>query len=170
MDLYIIRHAEAEPAGFGLEDAHRPLTKKGRESFARGVHGLERLAITFDRIYHSPLLRAVETADLLVPLLDGRDGARGETCVTDELARAPRQELLAELEGERVALVGHEPHVSDLVALLVIGWRVFEPAAHCGIIDFKKGAVAWLSGEPREGEMTLAAFWPPKTLRRIGKK
>jgi len=170
MDLYIIRHAEAEPAGFGLEDAHRPLTKKGRESFAREVRGLERLGVAFDRIYHSPLLRAVETADLLVPLLDGQGAARGESRVTDELARAPRKELLSELEGERVALVGHEPHVSDLVALLVLGWRVFEPVARGGVIDFKKGAVACLTGEPREGEMTLAAFWPPKTLRRIGKK
>jgi len=167
MDLFIIRHAEAEDTSPDHDDARRALTPKGRATFADEVRGLERLGVELDRIYHSPLLRAVETADLLAPLLD-RDC--GESRVTDELARAPRNEFLREIEGERVALVGHEPHVSDLVALLVLGWRVFEPLANNALIDFKKGAVAHLKGEPRTGEMTLAAFWPPKTLRRIGKK
>jgi phosphohistidine phosphatase len=167
MDLYIVRHAEADPATAETGDAARPLTERGRERFAREVRGLERLGVTLDRIYHSPLLRAVETAELLVPLLDRESG---ESIVTQELARGPRDELLDELEGERVALVGHEPYVSELLALLVLGWRVFEPRAQHGMFEFQKGAVAHLSGELQAGAMALVAFWPPKTLRKLGKK
>lgn len=164
MELYIIRHAEAESAGLGHDDARRALTPKGADEFAREVRGLERLGVSFDRIYHSPLLRAVETADLLTPLL------AGESVVTADLACAPNEELLRSLSGERVALVGHEPHVSDLLWLLVLGWRVFEPDSQRGSLDFEKGAVAWLSGEPRPGEMTLVAFWPARTLKKLGKR
>jgi phosphohistidine phosphatase len=164
MELYIIRHAEAEPIGRDHDDARRALTARGAKTFAQEVRGLERLGVTLDRVYHSPLLRAVETAELLTPIL------RGESIVSPELARAPSAELLASLAGERVALVGHEPHVSELLTTLVIGWRVIDPDSHLGSIDFAKGAVAWLSGEPRPGEMALAAFWPPKTLRKLGKK
>src|SRR6185436_5586286 len=99
MDLYVIRHAEAEAGGTSLDDARRALTAKGRETFAREVRGLERLGVELERVYHSPLLRAVETAELLAPLLDG------ESCVMSELARAPREELLGQIEGESVALV-----------------------------------------------------------------
>jgi phosphohistidine phosphatase len=166
MDLYIIRHAEAEPHSPELEDARRVLTPKGRDRFEREVRGLERLGVTLDRVYHSPLLRAVETAELLTPLLDHE----GETCVNAELARGPREELWRSIEGDRVALVGHEPYVSELLALLVLGWRVFEPRSQQGLFDFEKGAVARLGGDPEPGAMTLVAFWPPKTLRRLGKK
>jgi phosphohistidine phosphatase len=124
------------------------------------------LGVALDRVYHSPLLRAVETAELLAPLLD----ADAESCVTPELARGPREELWRSIEGERVALVGHEPYVSELLTLLVLGWRVFEPSSQHGLFEFEKGAVARLSGDPEPGSMTLVAFWPPKTLRKLGKK
>jgi phosphohistidine phosphatase len=166
MDLYIIRHAEAEAIGPDLDDARRALTAKGRRSFARAVRGLERLDVAFDRIYHSPLLRAVETADLLVPLLE-RDG---QTCVMGELAEPPREEMLRVITGDRVALVGHEPHVSELVGLLMLGWRVFDPESQPAMLEFKKGAVAWLVGDARPGEMSLAAFWTPTTLKQLAKK
>jgi phosphohistidine phosphatase len=166
MELYIVRHAEAEPATPETGDAARPLTRRGRDRFGRSVRGLERLGVTLDRVYHSPLLRAVETAELLVPLLDNEGG---ESFVTQELARGPREELLEEVEGERVALVGHEPYVSELLALLVLGWRVFEPRAQQGLFEFEKGAVAHLTGELQAGSMALVAFWPSKTLRKLSK-
>ena len=52
-------------------DAERPLTPQGRERFAQAVLGLQRLEVRLDRLYHSPWLRAVETAALLRPILEG---------------------------------------------------------------------------------------------------
>src|SRR4030095_13513133 len=85
---------------------------KGRTRFSQAVMGLQRLKVRFDRLYHSPWLRAVETAELLAPVLDGK------AVCSPALARAPSQDVLDALDGRRVALVGHEPWLGELVALL----------------------------------------------------
>lgn len=164
MDLWLIRHAVAEDASLGGDDARRALTPEGRERFARGVRGLARIGARFDLVLHSPLLRAQETADLLEPLIDG------ETACTDALAREPDDELLAEIRGGVVALVGHEPWLSQTLAWLVFGWRVYEQDPSASIVEIKKGAAAHLVGDPRPGTMRLAALYPPAALRALGRR
>ena len=158
MDLYLVRHAAAAPRGPEGEDHLRPLTADGRKSFAAAVEGMARLGLKFDRLYHSPLLRAVETAELMLPLVDG------ESVVTPLLADDPDLSLLREISGERVALVGHEPWMGELTAWLIhndrdlgTGFRV------------KKGSVIWLRGEPVPGRMELYGFFPPKILRLLSR-
>ncbi len=58
MELFVIRHAIAVPGSMLLADADRPLSPKGRARFAPAVMGLQRLKVRFDRLYHSPWLRA----------------------------------------------------------------------------------------------------------------
>lgn len=157
MLLYLVRHAAAAPPSPDRPDAARPLTGEGERKFAAAVRGAERLRWRLDVVYHSPLLRAVQTAALLKPLL------RGPLRVLPDLARAPDVELLAHVEGERVALVGHEPYLSALLAWLVTG----EIAAG-ERLAFKKGGVATLEGPLRPGAMTLRAMLPPKILRKLG--
>ena len=159
MELFVIRHAIAVPGSILLADADRPLSPKGRTRFAQAVLGLRCLKVRFDRLYHSPWLRAVETAELLAPVLDGKavDSAA--------LARAPSQDLLDALVGERVALVGHEPWMGELVAWLTTG-----APPHGSVFAFKRGGVAWLEGQPQPGRMVLRAFLPPKVLRELGEE
>ncbi len=157
MELFIIRHAIAVPGSMLLADADRPLTPKGRARFSQAVMGLQRLKIHFDRLYHSPWLRAVETAELLAPVLDGK-----AVCIP-ALARAPSQALLDALVGERVALVGHEPWMGELVAWLTTG-----APPDGSVFAFKRGGIAWLEGQPQPGRMVLQAFLPPKVLRELG--
>jgi phosphohistidine phosphatase len=159
MKLYVIRHAIALDAAEGMRDEERPLTDEGRERFADGVRGLERLDVRFDLVLHSPLLRAAETAELLVPLLDDDGG----TLVTAELAQAPTPALLELLTAAEVAVVGHEPWLSELIAWLVTQRRELATG-----FELKKGAVAVLEGEPRPGGMALLAFYPPGALRELG--
>lgn len=157
MQLFVIRHAAAVARSPSLPDASRPLTPKGRTRWKRAVRGLESQEITFDRIYHSPWLRAVETANALARL------AR-ETVVTGELVRRPTQALLDHLEGDRVALVGHQPWLGELVGLLLFG----DPGAGARLM-LKKGAVVWLEGEPRASGMRLLASLTPGVLRTLGR-
>lgn len=164
MDLWLIRHAIAEEASPDVDDARRALTPEGRERFARGVRGLMRVGPRFDLLLHSPLLRAQETADLLDPLLDG------ETAVTSALAREPDEELLSDIRGDVVGLVGHEPWLSQTLSWLVFGWRVYEEQASHSLVELKKGAAAHLVGEPRPGAMRLAALYPPAVLRALGRR
>lgn len=163
MELFLVRHAEALPAGEAESDETRPLSPRGVARLVAGATGLARLGVRFDRIYHSPLLRAVETAELLTPLLD----PEGETIVCPELARPPVPALWEGLAGKRVALVGHEPYLSELFASLVLGWEVLAAEGH-EPFSLEKGGVAWISGKPRPGGMRLHALFPEKTLRALG--
>jgi phosphohistidine phosphatase len=151
MQLTLIRHAIAVE---GEDDFARELSGKGRARFLQEVKTLKRLGVSFERVLHSPLRRAVETADLLADLCEG------ELEVTGLLAKPPSLELLAKCDGERVALVGHEPHLSSLLAWLVLG-----DSAEGARFELKKGAVAVLEGDPTPGTMRLTALWTPKVLR-----
>jgi len=155
MQLFLIRHAAAVPRGRLRNDAARPLTDEGRERFVRVVKGLERLGLRFSLVRHSPWKRARETAELLAPLCDG------ELREDPRLADEPSEELIKSLRGDRVALVGHEPWLGELLARLVTG-----DADLGGHFELKKGALAWLEGRPRPGEMTLRALLPPSVSRR----
>lgn len=157
--LYLVRHAIAAPASPDRPDATRPLTPAGERKFAAEVRGARKLRWRFDQLYHSPLLRAVQTAELLQPLLDGPAHA------LPDLARAPDVEMLAHIDGERVALVGHEPYLSALLAWLVTG-----EIGHGERFEFKKGGFAVVEGSLRPGAMALRAMVPPRLLRRLGRK
>ncbi len=165
MNLYLIRHAAAAdtpdgpvpaglPEGVDPADAARPLTSRGARKFSAVVRGLARADITFDRLYHSPLLRAVQTAELLDGLL------AGESVVTPHLAAPPSELSLRTFTGECVGMVGHQPWLGDLLGLLLLG----TPEAGRGF-DWKKGGVAWLEGELTPGGMLLRGFWAPRMLR-----
>ncbi len=158
MTLWLIRHAEAEPRDPEVDDARRALTVAGKKRWRRAVRGLERLEVSFERVYHSPMLRAVETAAALTAL------AAGDIAELSGLAEPPDAQLVAGLAAENVALVGHEPWLSQLLALLVAG-----STAQAGRFAMKKGGVAQLEGAPQPGAMTLVALYPPRALRRLGR-
>src|SRR4030095_5411249 len=98
MRLTLVRHAIAEDPRAGLRDAARAPTDERRERFAEEVRGLRRLDVRFERLLHSPLRRALETAELLAPLVEER------LEVSALLAASPGPELLEQLSGEKLAL------------------------------------------------------------------
>ena len=162
MTLYLVRHAIAEeqPSQPHLGDDGRVLTPVGREKFVRQVIGLRRLEATFTRVMHSPKLRAVETAQLLAPLSP-------TTEPLTLLGLPPGPELLNWLAAQpdpSLALVGHQPWLSQLCAWLVIGQPEQETS-----FPFKKGGVSILEGTPLPGQMQLTAVLPPRVLRELGR-
>lgn len=158
MELYLVRHAEAVPRGPKYSEAKRPLTAKGRDEFRTVVTGLKRLGIRLDHLYFSPWLRASQTADLMMPLL------KGEAQATLQLTHSPKLTLLKLLAGQKVAVVGHQPWLGELLAQLVLNDDA--AAAH---FELEKGGVAILNGDMRPGRMVLTALWTPKLLARIKK-
>lgn len=141
MDVFLIRHTHAEDTA---PDDLRLLSKRGRQQ-ARQLARFLRQSGSFapEEFWHSPLVRAQETAALIclgtrlgVPLRE----VAGLTPEDDPRLIARR---LAQ-EGRAVALVGHEPHLSALASLLVAGAP--EPARFA----MKKGAVLALEGSGRQ--------------------
>lgn len=156
MRIVLVRHAESVPRGTVPRDGARPLTPRGRRRFALAARALRRAGFRFDVVLHSPRLRATETADLLARC------AVGPFRVTPHLARRPSEALLAEIRGTCVALVGHEPWLSELAALLVTGDADAAPKFALG-----KGGVLVLDGPPVRGAARVEAALPPAVLRRL---
>ena len=158
MQLLVIRHALAEDAGPGRDDAARALTDPGKAKLRQAVRGLRALEIQFERILTSPWKRAAQTADLLAPI------ASAAPIATDLLTRPPGPELLAMIaeRNETTAVVGHEPWLGELVA-----WLAFGDPKHGDALVIKKCGVLWLEGTSVPGGMQIRASIPPKLLRAI---
>ncbi|MBO4331127.1 MAG: histidine phosphatase family protein [Oscillospiraceae bacterium] len=77
MTLYMIRHGQTVLNTRGALQGRSdfPLNEKGAEQAEQARRRFEERGIVFDRVYTSPLRRAVQTAELL---------ARGAEIVTDE--------------------------------------------------------------------------------------
>ncbi len=124
--LYLVRHGiAAEPADFSGPDTWRPLTPKGRRRFRRLARELARLEDPTGPtplptlVVASPLVRAVQTAELLAAALRV-DTIEIHPDLTPEGDGVRLLRWLATRleEGQGVALVGHDPSISWLLAHL----------------------------------------------------
>lgn len=116
--LYLVRHAHAldDP-----NDAARRLSSRGRAEVMRLARWLQPSgAFEPTRVWYSPLVRAHETADLLLSEL----GVAARRAERTELEPEANPQLMAKAiagETKPLALFGHEPHLSALASLLVAG-------------------------------------------------
>ena len=113
MDLYVLRHAIAEPreGAFPGGDSLRPLTAEGEKKMGRAAKGMKAMKLSFDLILSSPYVRAKQTADIVAELLHQQKGL--EFC--DALAADGNpKDLIDDLrkrhrKRKSILLVGHEP-------------------------------------------------------------
>jgi phosphohistidine phosphatase len=121
MDLLLIRHAKALDKDAPIDDGHRPLTAKGRRDALEVGKLLRDAEVGLDAIVSSPLVRAVETAELVAVGL----GFEAAIEVAPELAtgRHPQavveEVILPRADLGWVALVGHEPQLGALLGALL---------------------------------------------------
>jgi len=161
MDLYIIRHAWAGHAGDPLwpDDDQRPLSQEGRERFARVVARLVERGCTPEIIASSPLVRCVQTAEIV------SHGVAGNPKVVrlDELRPGGDLKRLLAWTAQHsrcreVAWVGHAPDVGRLAGALI-----GEPLAG---LRFAKGGIAMIRFEdlPQIGQGELCWLITAKLL------
>jgi phosphohistidine phosphatase len=120
MIIHVVRHAEAIERSLDLPEDHRFLTRRGRKRFRKIAGSLKKLGIEPDLILTSPLIRSVQTADILAEKLR----FKGELKVASLLSPGFRPESLDELldgypQAGEVALVGHEPDLGSLAQALL---------------------------------------------------
>jgi phosphohistidine phosphatase len=118
VDIFLVRHAEAIDETLELRDPMRHLTAHGREQ-ARALGDRMRWHdCTPVHIWTSPLVRAVQTAELIATGLETKVAIEvAPRLAPGEDARAIVNALKA-LTGD-IVLVGHEPVMSALATLLV---------------------------------------------------
>jgi len=164
MMLYVVRHAIAEDAPEGGDDAARRLTPDGRRKMAEVARGLRALRVAPDVVLTSPLVRAVETARIVVAALRDAPEPRELAGLASDVTPADTLKALRAFGRNRhVMIVGHEPNLSNVLALLLTG------TPDGARIELKKGgcaAVELTAFAPRGGA-TLLWLLPPRALRRL---
>jgi phosphohistidine phosphatase len=127
MNLFILRHAPAtdrNSRGYATQDARRPLTDKGTKRSRQIAKALKAMDVSFDAIFSSTYLRARQTAEIVAEEL----GCKDKLSLTRDLTppRQPKaliEQVAAMPAANDVLLVGHEPCLSQLIALLLTGNR-----------------------------------------------
>ena len=168
MYLYLIRHAIAtdrDPttADTIANDESRPLTKLGRKKMAQVADRLVKSGLKFDLIMTSPLVRACQTTDILMDA-----GLSTQLEISADLA--PAGTLQSWLDAWRsraldkpiniLAVVGHEPNLSEWAELLIFG-KIGDR------LILKKGGVIGLKFPNERMEIGTAQLYcsiPPKYL------
>ena len=156
LELILLRHAEALPATAGDDDRQRRLSGHGEQEARAAGRWLASHGARPQCVLCSPAERTRATANLALEAL----GDSPELQLADEIYDATPGELLALLDQHdevgTVMLVGHNPGIERLVALLVEGrsddFRGMPPG---GL------AVLHLNGALEPGNARLDAFWSP---------
>lgn len=155
-ELILLRHAEAVPIADSGDDRQRPLSPRGEQEAQAAGLWLAAHGLLPQRVLCSPTRRTNETTRLALAAIEGAPVPQ----VADEIRDATPGELLVLLDQHEdagtVMLVGHNPGIERLVALLVEGrsdeFRGMPPGAM---------AVLHLDGPLEPGRARLDAFWSP---------
>ncbi len=133
MDLYLVRHGQAEsPAG----DPERGLTDLGIKQADAAAEWAAEAGARVTQIWHSGKKRAVETAEIFAKHLHPPGGVlqAGGLLPNDDVV--PVADLV-ESGSESVMIVGHLPFLPRLASVLVagdperVGFGMFEGSVVC---------------------------------------
>lgn len=164
MDIFLLRHGIAEErAGHRGSDEERALTAEGRREMRRVARAVHAMRLSFDIVFSSHLVRAQQTAEIVVESLRFKRRLR----LSEHLAPdAPTERQTAWLNNLRpvpanVLLVGHEPNLSRLTSRLLTGDEQL-------IIHFKKaGLCKVVTRHPGLELASLEWFLTPSQMGRM---
>lgn len=166
MHLLVVRHAIAmereEWAKTGRPDSDRPLTDTGRRRMRKNARGLQRVSPRPDLIGTSPWLRAADTARVIAETLGVERMETIDALLPDREPGVLAEWLNGHGEIGTVAVVGHEPHLGELVTWFIGGNRGSN-------IEFKKGGASLLRFDRKAGGGTALLLWhlTPAQLRGL---
>jgi phosphohistidine phosphatase len=129
--VYLVQHGESKSEE---EDPQRRLTDKGIGEVQKVADFLRPLELRVDTVWHSGKARAQQTAELLAEAVSARDRVIQREGFGPKDQVAPTKQALAKF-GRDVMIVGHQPFLGKLAALLVMGSEANE------IVDFQFGCV-----------------------------
>ncbi len=134
MFIHLVQHAKAKS-----EEANpaRPLCEKGLADITKMASYASGLDLGITEIFHSPKLRAKQTAQVLADYLKPRKGLSE----TDGLKPNDDPAIWAERLNtmtDNIMLVGHLPHIGKLASLLLCG------DANINVVNFKMAGIGCL--------------------------
>jgi len=116
VNIYLIRHGEAEPPSETKPHEQRELTKKGVETVKASAEFWKNFTLSFDIILSSPLKRAAQTAKLIRDVLNVKQEVVEEISL---LNGGSTEDLISIAEAfgmNNIAMVGHQPDIGMHIA------------------------------------------------------
>jgi phosphohistidine phosphatase len=164
MILYFLRHANAgQPKLDPKKDEKRPLDKQGIEQCHDVGRALAALDVKVDVIISSPLVRALQTAEIVGNEIRQKNKIITDTALRPEASYVSFQELLRRYDDKKaLMIVGHNPSQTEFLNKLLAGSESFHA------IELKKCGVAKVE---KEGHAAATLKWlmPPKVIHAIQK-
>lgn len=156
-ELILLRHAHAEPAGTGQADLDRPLSSTGLAEAEAAGKWLKENNLLPDCVLYSPARRTRETLEAVLGVI-----GNVEKRLDDGIYEATPGALAALVDDrrdvDRLLVVGHNPALEQLVALMSDGssseYRGMAPGG-IAVLQIPRDT----SIEP--GVASLTAFWWP---------
>ena len=164
MVLYFLRHANAgEPKLDPSKDELRPLDKLGIEQALSVGQMLAALDVKLDLVLSSPLVRALQTAEIVAGEIGQKDNIFTDAALRPEASYENFLKLLHRYSNkEELMVVGHNPSLTEFLNKFLAGDEGFRGT------DLKKGAITKVE-KAGAGRAILRWSMPPKVIRAIQK-
>jgi len=153
MQLYFLRHGEADWPGWTKPDDERPLTDFGKKEVRQVAEFLNRLKVRPDLVVTSPLPRALQTAEVAAEQLKTK--LRQDEALEPGFGISELSTVLKRHSSKVLMLVGHEPDFSSVISALTGGF-----------IKMSKAGVALIDIDPETEKGRLLWLFPPKFARK----
>jgi phosphohistidine phosphatase len=153
MQLYFLRHGEADWPNWNKSDDERPLTKRGKKEIREVAKFLDRLKARPDLIVTSPLPRAAQTAEVAADYLKAK--LRRDELLAPGFAMTNLRTVLKRHRAKVLMLVGHEPDFTNIISGLT-----------GASLKLSKAGLALLDIDPEAEEAKLLWLFPPKFAKR----
>jgi phosphohistidine phosphatase len=153
MQLYFLRHGEADWPGWTKPDDERPLTDFGKKEAVQVAKFLNRLKVKPDLILTSPLPRALQTAEAAADELKAK--LRQDEALEPGFGISKLSTVLKRHRSKVLMLVGHEPDFSSVISALTGGF-----------VKMSKAGLALIDIDPETEKGRLLWLFPPKFARK----
>jgi phosphohistidine phosphatase len=119
MEIYVLRHGDAEERDNGVADRDRKLTAKGKQDLKAVLRIARKGEVAPDLILASPLRRAQETAAIAAEVLGCKRVVETRNLLPGASPDQIWKEIGSEHKVETILLAGHQPHLGSLIGLLL---------------------------------------------------
>jgi phosphohistidine phosphatase len=153
MELYFLRHGEADWPDWKKSDDERPLTKRGKKEMREVAAYLARIDARPSLILTSPLPHAWQTAEIAAETLKIK-------CCEDKMlapgfGRSELKRLLEKYPKDSLMFVGHEPDFTKTISALT-----------GASLKLSKAGVAKIDIERSLEDGRLLWLFPPKLAKK----
>jgi phosphohistidine phosphatase len=153
MELYFLRHGDADWPDWNKPDDERPLTKRGKKEMREVAKFLDRLKVRPGLIVTSPLPRAAQTAEIAADYLKAK--LRKDELLAPGFGMTNLRTVLKRHRTKVLMLIGHEPDFTNIMSGLT-----------GASLKLSKAGVALLDIDPESEEGKLLWLFPPKIAKK----